>query len=111
MTRKKAYSFLMENLLASPAVGVLFLIFLLLLSFLGVHAAFLIKETWTQKHGDKKGKNGEKSERSAPQKQEKPQTPTPAASAPEPVYFIVERKKKRTRKKDDFEPPREIKFQ
>lgn len=94
-----------ENLLFSHAIlGVLWLTLLFGLCFFGVHIARLVRFGWlyqqkqeTEQPKDEKEKNEKKE--TAPQ-------PKPSA---EPVYYIVERKRKRTAR-PSYGEPKEIRF-
>ena len=110
----------MKNcLLTAPLTGAFWLIFLFVVCFLGVHLVRLAKIGWKyQKDRNDTNRPPQPSERTredsssragnppdAPQPEKKDE---PAKGPPEPVYYIVERKRKRTR--DSYSPPKEIKF-
>ena len=99
------YTFLMNvlycNLLLSPAVfGILWLSLIFGLCFLGVHIARLVRFGWLyqKKQDDPKGEEKEK--------EKKESAPKPKPSA-EPVYYIVERKRK---PRQSYGEPKEIRF-
>ncbi|MBQ8296076.1 MAG: hypothetical protein IJX87_06590 [Clostridia bacterium] len=89
------------NLLsASPALGFFLLIVLFFLCFLGVHIAQLAKLGWSVQK-----KTAEKPKTPPPEPQ-KEKAPPPKAQ--EPVYYIVERKQKRSKAR--YSEPKEIRF-
>ena len=101
MTIHNLYNESMKNcLLSVPLSGAFWLIFLFILCFFGVHVVRLAKIGWKyqKRHGEPAPTNSQK--REAPDSQ--PNAP------PEPVYYIVERKRKRPR--ETYSPPKEIKF-
>ncbi len=77
------------NLLSVQGYGFLYTLFLLLLCIIVVHAVKLARVGWRTLK-----------KRTPPQKKEAPKS--------EPVYFLVERKKKRTR--SEYSEPKQIKF-
>ena len=86
------------QLLAARVVGGVFcLIFLFVLVFVCVHILKCAKIGWL-KHRKKHDESAEK----PPQKEKAP------ASPPEPIYYIVE--KKRVRTKSKYSEPKEIRF-
>ena len=91
----------LENLLsATPFLGVLWLVLLFGACFLGVHIARLVRFGWLyQKKEDAPKPKEEKEE-----KKEKAPEPKPSA---EPVYYIVERKRKT---RQSYGEPKEIRF-
>jgi len=97
--------FTKNALLASSAWGIVWLTFLFLLCFLGVHIARLARLGWIyQKKPKKKAPNSP----SSPQKQNEPKKEALAQSPQEPVYYIVERKQRRA--KPNYSTPKEIRF-
>ena len=88
-------------LLAGAFFGVLWLCVLFVLCFLGVHIARLVKFGWLYK---------KKEEKPAPTQtkpaESKEKTPEHRPSA-EPVYYIVERKRKT---RQSYGEPKEIRF-
>ena len=93
------YTFPMNNLLLSSAVGIFWLVFLFALCFLGIHVAKLARL----------GMSWRKQQRQTPPKPESEKKPPPEkkSDGAEPVYYIVERKK---RTKSSFGEPKQIKF-
>ena len=91
--------FALNNLLISSAVlGAVWLVVLFVTSFFAVHVIKLARL----------GLNAQpkpKEEKPAPKPPERKNEP---ASTPEPVYYIVERKRKRA--KSSYSTPKEIKF-
>ncbi len=85
----------MNNL---PLLGGAYTLLLFLLCFLAVTLIRLAKSGYFTKGSKEEAK---KAEEPVPQ-EKKPE------KAPEPIYYIVERKKKR--KKDEFSTPKEIVF-
>lgn len=90
-------AYLLKNLLsATPALGVLWLILLFIVCFCGVHIARLVRFGWLyQKKNEPK-----------PSEEKKEKAPEPKPSA-EPVYYIVERKRKT---RQSYSEPKEIRF-
>ncbi|MBQ9728645.1 MAG: hypothetical protein IJV85_03510 [Clostridia bacterium] len=86
-------------LLSSQLLGGLCLVLLLTFCFFAVHLIKLVKFGWTYQKElrDEPSKEAEK-------KQEKP-TPEPAR---EPIYYIVERKRRQA--KSAYSKPKEIRF-
>ncbi|MBQ4270160.1 MAG: hypothetical protein IJB97_11000 [Clostridia bacterium] len=96
--------FLNAYLLSTGVRGALFAVLLFSIFFFCVHIAILAKRGWNAnapKNPVKKEKPPEKAEKNT----EKPSEPK---NQPEPVYFIVERKKKRA--KSSYTEPKEIRF-
>lgn len=88
----------LENLLSVPALfGVLWLALLFGGCFLIVHIARLVKFGWLYQ---------KKEDPPAPTEEKKEKTPEPKPSA-EPVYYIVERKRKT---RQSYGEPKEIRF-
>lgn len=88
----------LQNLLSAPAVfGVLWLVLLFGACFLGVHIARLVKFGWLYQ---------KKEEPQKPAEEKKEKAPEPKPSA-EPVYYIVERKRKT---RQSYGEPKEIRF-
>ena len=87
-------------LLASPILGAVWLIFLFLLCFFAVHFIRLAKlgQRWREEQTQKK------EQKPAPEKEEKQ---TPPNNTGEPIYYIVERKR---RTKSSFGEPKQIRF-
>ena len=87
-----------QNLLLSPALfGILWLAVIFSVCFLGVHIARLVKFGWLYQKKSEPPKPAE-------EKQEKAPEPKPSA---EPVYYIVERKRK---SRQSYSEPKEIRF-
>ncbi len=97
MTVQIRYTFLMNTLLLSSTFGIFWLTLLFALCFAGVHILKLARL------GQKYRKN-EQREREEPVKKE--EEPPPKTEA-EPIYYIVERKK---RVKSNFGEPKQIRF-
>lgn len=116
MTIHNLYNESMKNcLLSAPLSGAFWLIFLFILCFFGVHVVRLAKIGWKyqKRHGEPAPTNSQKREAPDSQPREEkpaaPQNAQPTSNAPpEPVYYIVERKRKRPR--ETYSPPKEIKF-
>lgn len=99
VTAKKLYSEGMNILLLStPALGMLWTILLFLVCFIGTHVAILAQLGWDTQHQKSKTEPEEKTE-------EKKATPEKQA---EPIYYIVERKTRRT--KPTYSEPKQINF-
>lgn len=96
MTARIQYTVSMNTLLTAPAVGGFALVGLLLLCFLLVHILRLAEIGW-------KHKNERPTTQPPPEK--KPEPPQRA----EPIYYIVEKKRK-PRPKPNYSEPKEIKF-
>ena len=107
-------------LLSATAGGAFWLLFLFFVCFFCVHTARLARMGWqarktpptSEKNPPGSGNNApgtshapEKTTREQPERRE-PDSPVPAA--PEPVYYIVGRKRKKA--KSTYSPPREIRF-
>lgn len=106
--------------------GIFWLAFLFILCFAGVHIVRLARMSWQfQKgRGDTAVKKAPSADDARPREtpgqqngpvqapplKERRETPPPqtAQPSPEPVYYIVERKRKRSR--DSYSAPKEIKF-
>ncbi len=86
----------MERLLTSPALGGLFLLLLFAGCFLLVHICLLVKIGWNHKSGT-----------SAPSPEKKAEE-KPVSKPPEPVYYIVEKKRKKP--KTSYSEPKEFHF-
>lgn len=100
MTKINVYTFPMERLLITSAgAGIVWAIVLFLVCFFSIHIAKLANL----------GRQAQKRlEQSAPPKQDPPaEKKAPAPSAQEPIYYIVEKKR---RAKQTFSEPKEIKF-
>ena len=94
----------MNTLLFSPALGIFWLCFLFAFCFLFVHTARLAKiGREFQKQTIKKEREQEQLKQSEPTEK---QTPPPQTQR-EPVYYIVEKKR---RAKTSFSDPKEIRF-
>ncbi len=96
------YTFPMNTLLISATVGIVWLLLLFALCFIVVHVLRLARL----------GRLYQKNEKEAANKLPKPQQPPPAPPAPshtepEPVYYIVEKKK---RVKSNLGEPKRIQF-
>ena len=111
--RMKTLSFLDNLLTPSPLIGILWLILLFILCFLGIHVAKLARigkrhlKDDNQKPQEKSGENVSSSPQKTPKQ---PTSSAPSVSSPssaEPVYYIVERKR---RTKSSFSEPKQIKF-
>lgn len=98
-----------NTLLITPVAGIFWLIFLFLFCFFGVHIAKLAKlGRKYQRQQDGGTKTDKPDEKNVVQKEQNAQQkPSPPQSAGEPIYYIVERKR---RSKSSFSPPKEIKF-
>ena len=87
-----------ENLLLTPVFfGVLWLVLLFGACFLGVHIARLVRFGWLYQ---------KKAAPPKPTEEKKEKAPEPKPSA-EPVYYIVERKRKT---RQSYGEPKEIRF-
>lgn len=106
----------MKNaLLSASASGAFWLLFLFFVCFFGVHTVRLAKLGWKYRKqppaapSEKKPAGVRLPSRAealpGTRRREPPQAPAPT---PEPVYYIVERKRRKTR--DSYSPPREIRF-
>lgn len=96
----------MNALLIRPiALGAIWLLILFLFCFLGVHIAQLAKFGWKffSVKADEPAKAQAKEPTAPPEKK------APASQTQEPVYYIVERKKKRP--KSNYGEPKPIRFQ
>lgn len=94
-------------LLSAFPSGAFWLLFLFFVCFFGIHIVRLAKIGWQYRKGaPNPAPKAEEKPRPAPQPQaQAPQTPQ---APPEPVYYIVERKRKRPR--ETYSTPREIRF-
>ena len=90
----------MNTLLLSSIYGIVWLILLFCLCFLFVHVARLARLGQTYR---KELKNVKPDEENTANKREQ----TPQKTEPEPIYYIVERKK---RVKNSFSEPKQIRF-
>ena len=107
-------------LLSATAGGAFWLLFLFFVCFFCVHTARLARMGWqARKTPPTSEKNPPGSGNNAPGTSHAPKKTTvkhpdggarypPAPAAPEPVYYIVERKRKKA--KSTYSPPREIRF-
>ena len=93
----------MNDLLTNPLLGGFFLILLFACCFLLVHIFLLVKIGWEHQTGERK-KNPTLENEKQP---EKP-TEKPEKKPPQPVYYIVERKKKKP--KNYYTEPKEFRF-
>lgn len=92
-------------LLSAFPGGAFWLLFLFFVCFFGIHIVRLAKIGWQYRKGaPKPAPKAEEKPRPAPQ----PQAPQTPQAPPEPVYYIVERKRKRPR--ETYSTPREIRF-
>ncbi len=91
----------MNTLLLSSALGIFWLVLLFAICFFAVHLCKLAR--WGQRY--RKAQKGETNENPlpTPPKQETPERDT----SQEPIYYIVERKK---RTKSSFSTPKQIRF-
>ena len=90
-----------NQLLTNSALGGIGLtVFLFLLCFLIVHFFVLAKIGWQTRQ--------QTSPKSEPQTQK--ETPAPKEKEREPIYYIVERKRTRTRPKTTYSEPKEFRF-
>lgn len=89
----------MNDLLTNPFVGGFFLLILFVCCFFLVHVFLLIKIGWNYQTGDKTKKPTQENEKPAEKPEQKP---------PQPVYYIVERKKKKP--KNYYTEPKEFRF-
>ena len=101
MTVKKPYTVLMNVLLSKSGLGVIWLAVLFVLCFALVHIARLVRF----------GRAYQKQQKQTQPPEEKTEKPTekktPPQNAGEPVYYIVERKR---RTKSSFGEPKRIDF-
>ena len=105
MTIPTRYNLAMKHALLLPlgiAGGIWAAVFFAVF-FLCVHLSKLVKKGWLAGKNEKSA-----SKKQEPKKEEKPKEKPPETTAPEPVYYIVERKKKRT--KSSYGEPKEFKF-
>lgn len=106
----------MKNaLLSASASGAFWLLFLFFVCFFGVHTVRLAKLGWKYRKQPPAAPSEKKPPASASRPEPKPspehdgrEPPQAPAPTPEPVYYIVERKRRKTR--DSYSPPREIRF-
>ena len=87
-------------LISSGAKGGLWFFFLFFLCFLGIHAFRLVKLGWTELQPSKKPTP-------TPKPEPKPQEKAPAKPQ-EPIYYVIERKRKKP--KTTYSEPRQITF-
>ena len=87
----------MNNLLSVYGAGSIALVVLFLLCFALVHLARLVRFGW----------NAQKKPKTQPPPQPQKETPPEKPQAQEPVYYIVERKK---RTKSNYSEPKQIRF-
>lgn len=90
---------------AAPWLGLFGCFILFFLCFVAVHIAKLAKLGWKQTHARAKQEKAVKPTESD-KKPQKP--PTEEPRAPEPIYYIVERKQRR--KKASYDKPKQICF-
>lgn len=105
-----------NSLLASPVGGIFWLLALFIICFFGVHIARLAHIGWIHRESQKNSsdpsrrhdppKPPEPKQSNTKQPESKPPESRPAP--PEPVYYIVERKRRRP--KANYSEPKEIKF-
>ena len=88
----------MNTLLSVYGAGSIALAVLFLLCFALVHLARLVRFGWNAQ---------KKPKAQPPQIEPKKEPPPEKATAPEPVYYIVERKK---RTKSNYSEPKQIRF-
>ena len=89
---------ILKNLLLAPAIlGILWLVVLFGVCFLAVHIAKLVKCGWLYQ---------KKEDPPKPTEEKKEKAPEPKPSA-EPVYYIVERKRKT---RQSYGEPKQIRF-
>ena len=100
MTTKKPYTFLMNTLLVSSGLGIVWLVLLFALCFGAVHIAKLAK--YGQEY---RKQNQNKTQAEAPPPEPNKKAPPPDTR--EPIYYIVERKRKTI---SSFSEPKEIRF-
>mgnify|MGYP003302841494 CR=1 FL=1 len=101
----------MNTLLLSSTFGIFWLILLFILCFVGVHVLRLARMGQAYRKEQRQSPPPSQT----PQTPQKPQTPQPKQEPPEkkeesdkePIYYIVERKK---RVKSTFTPPKQIRF-
>ena len=91
--------FLYALLLALPIKGFLFFLILFALCLISVHILQLAKLGWD---------STKKKPKPAPAPPQKTEKEAPANKPQEPIYYIVERKKRRP--KTDYGEPKQIKF-
>ena len=96
----------MHSLLSYQTVGGLTVFFLFCLLFLVVHVVKLARLGWLL----------QKKEHSAPKQPETEQKPTEkektdGAKKPQPIYYIVERKKRPPKRAYHYEEPKSIRFE
>ena len=100
----------MNTLLTTPLFGGFLLLILFACCFLLVHFILLIKIGWKY-HTENAVQNAKKQPIEKNEKpSEKPRENTPQATpnAPQPVYYIVEKKRKKT--KSYYSEPKEFRF-
>ena len=97
MTKNKRYNTDMNTLLFPASAGFLWIGFLFGLCFLLVHLAKLVKLGWAHRTTPPK----------ATPTSEKEEKKAPASTPQEPVYYIVEKKR---RAKTSFGEPKQIRF-
>ena len=93
-------------LLSSPFLGVLWLVLLFLLCFFFVHFIRLAQfgQNWRKLNDRKNEEKAQNEEKNSSQENEKKTPPEPSG---EPIYYIVERKR---RTKSSFSEPKQIRF-
>ena len=89
------------NILSVPGQGLIYTVIIFLFCVIAVHGVLLAKIGYKSLH------KKIPPEKPKEEKTKSPQKPKPEKD-PEPVYFIVEKKKKRA--KSEYSAPREIKF-
>ena len=91
-----------KHLLLSPLGGFATLLFLFIFCFLTVHLFLLAKVGWKARRSEAKKPTQEESNKEKNAPTQKP--------AQEPIYYIVERKRTRTRPKTVYSEPKQIRF-
>ena len=101
-----------QILLSSATRGGFWLIFLFILSFALIHIAKLAEQGWSLKKNASKNEKSPKKDatnpKSASSQSTKNNEKAPANTPQEPIYYIVERKRKHG--KNHYSEPKEIRF-
>ena len=99
----------LKNLLITVALqGGIWTIFLFLFCFVGVHVVKLARYGWEYQNSQQNKENANINEPKPEEQTDKKKAPEQAC-AQEPIYYIVERKQRRS--KPRYSEPKEIRFQ
>jgi hypothetical protein len=94
---------------ATAGLGILSILFLFALCFVGVHLVLLARLGVLYRQEEEEVQSSERpnEQPKAPEKKEEPAQPPPSNAPPKPIYYIVEKKRKT---KASYSAPKQIKF-